>query len=85
MYRVLTAFVDGENGKAWPPDKGGHSYAVGDTYPKGGFEPSESHIAYLLSGGLWKKPVIAPVEEDAPKEEQPKKRTRKAKEPEVEE
>lgn len=62
MYKVVKAFTDGENGRAWPPDKGGFPYGVGDVYPKEGFEPSGEHISYLLgTGNNFGVPVIEKI------------------------
>ena len=62
MYKVLIGFFDGENGKAWPLDKGGYRYSAGDPYPKEGFTPPDGHIEYLLgSENKFKGPVIERV------------------------
>lgn len=59
MYKVLIQFTDGEHGTAWPLDKGGFAYAVGDVYPKDGFKPTEEHLSYLLGcENRFGKPVI---------------------------
>lgn len=59
MYEVLVRFIDGESGKRWPREQGGITYSPGDEYPKGGFEPTDEHIEYLLSpDNKLGKPVI---------------------------
>lgn len=47
MFKAIKPFVDGEDGIPWAPEDGGHTYAVGDVYPKNDFKPTEEHIAYL--------------------------------------
>ena len=67
MYEVLKAFRDGENGKAWLPENGGHTYYVGDDYPKGSFQPSLEHIEYLLGrDNFMGCPVIEEIDMGTP-------------------
>lgn len=51
MYEVIRSFVDGENGIPYAPKNGGFGYSQGEQYPKGGFEPTKEHIAYLKGKG----------------------------------
>ena len=67
MYKVLVMFVDGENGRQFPPDDGGNAYAAGEEYPKNGFIPTESPLAYLLGDkNGFGKPVIEQTEKKDP-------------------
>lgn len=74
MYKVVTAFYDLEDNK--------HRYEVGDTYPRGGYEPSAKRVEFLDgTGNKLGVPVIqmAADAEDmaADAEEKKPKRTRK--------
>lgn len=42
MNTVVRPFADAQDG--------GHTYAIGDTFPREGFEPTEARIAALVSG-----------------------------------
>lgn len=83
MYRVLRDFVDLQDDK--------HFYAVGDEYPRKGYEPTERRVEELAgANNLLRCPLIEKVEapapkadkvteekEVAPKKAAPKKRTTK--------
>lgn len=42
----------------------GHSYGVGDTYPRKKFNPTTERVAFLLSGGYIAKEGIEEVSEE---------------------
>lgn len=61
MYEVITAFIDLVDGR--------HEYAVGDTYPREGHEPTAERIEFLLSDtNKVGKPVIKEVTDVADEE-----------------
>ena len=66
MYKVINFFKDGQDN--------GHSYKVGDVYPRAGLKPSAERVKALLSKNNKRGvPMIVEVEEVETAEKTPKK------------
>lgn len=71
MYKVINFFKDGQDN--------GHSYKVGDTYPREGLKPTAERVNALLSKNNKRGvPMIVEVEEVETAEKTPKKAKKKA-------
>ena len=73
MYKVINFFKDGQDN--------GHSYKVGDIYPRDGLKPSAERVKALLSKNNKRGvPMIVEVEDVETAEKTPKKAKRKVEE-----
>jgi len=72
MYKVIAAFADLQDGN--------HVYAIGDGYPRSGYEPDEDRVRALATGNnrLHRPLILEAAEAPAEKtEDKPQKRPRK--------
>jgi len=73
MYKVINFFKDGQDN--------GHSYRVGDVYPREGLKPSAERVKALLGKDNKRGvPMIVEVEEVETAEKTPKKAKKMAEE-----